>query len=127
MLTGVQNVLARGQANALELMVDRARVVRVQRVTNPDYTITDTEVEVWEGPCRVQTYEPDAIERDSAGRPVVTQEYRLHVPTDAGPFQIGDVAHVEGYPAPFLIDGLIMKTFQTAQRLKCTVQSNKEG
>lgn len=49
-------------------MVDRARVVRVQRVTNPDYTITDTEVEVWEGPCRVQTYEPDAIEHGSVGR-----------------------------------------------------------
>ena len=108
-------------------MTDHCTVRRVETVVDPvDYTTTEQEVVVWSGACKVATYEPDAIDLVSGGRPVTTQEYRLHVPVGAGPFQIGYLAYVDGYPHVFRVDGLLQKTFQTAQRLKVTVQSNKE-
>ena len=120
--------LRNGQRAAESLMVDSCVVTRLVTVTDPDDFSTSTQREsVYEGRCKVQTYEPDAIDRVSAGRPVVTQEYRLHVPVGAGPFEIGDLAEVEGYPQPFRIDGLLKKTFQTAQRLKVTAHANAKG
>lgn len=116
----------RGAELAESLMVDSCRIVRVERVQNPDYSTQVREVPVWSGPCKVQTYEPDSIERQSGGRSVVTQEDRLHVPNSAGPFEIGDVVYVEGFSRPYRIDGLIQKTFQTAQRLKVSMISNRE-
>lgn len=124
----------RGQRLSEATMVPGLRVVRQVKETRPDYTTSERQVTVYGGPdCpkqglhKLQTYEPDAILLASGGRPVVTQEYRLHVPVDAGPFQIGDVAHVPGHERPFLVDGLLDKTYATAQRLKVTVQSNAEG
>ena len=123
-----RKVTRRGEAAAESLMVDSCVITRMVTVTDPEDFSTSTKPSVvYEGRCKVQTYEPDAIDRVSAGRPVVTQEYRLHVPVGAGPFEIGDVAEVEGYPQPFRIDGLLKKTFQTAQRLKVTAQANAKG
>ena len=120
-------VIRTGQATAESLMVDHVDVSRVQRVRDPEtYVEAVEEVPVWSGPCKVQTYEPDAIERVSAGRPVSSQEDRLHVPVSAGPFEIGDIARVDGLERPYRIDGLIGKTFQTAQRLKVTMIANSE-
>jgi hypothetical protein len=110
-----------GQEAAESLMTPGLKVTRISRVTKPDYTTTEEETLVYEGIYKLQTYEPDAIVYSSGGRPVTTQEYRLHVPVGAGPFKIGDVARLEGHVEPFRIDGLIEKTFQTAQRLKVTV------
>lgn len=116
-----------GQRMAESLMVDHVTVTRVERVLNPDTGVKDdVEVAVWSGPCKVQTYEPDAISVSSGGRPVSLQEDRLHLPVSAGPFQIGDIARVDGYERPYRIDGLIRKTFQTAQRLKVTMIANSE-
>ena len=108
-------------------MRDTCVVSRVERVQQADYTYVSTEVPVYAGACKVQTYEPDAVDVTSGGRPVTVQEYRLHVPNGAGPFKIGDVAVVAGFPWPFRVDGLILKTFQTAQRLKVSVQANREN
>lgn len=122
-----ETITKRGQAAAQALMVDHVDVVRVRRVRDPEtYVESVSEVPVWSGPCKVQTYEPDAIDRVSAGRPVSSQEDRLHVPVTAGPFQIGDIARVAGLERPYRIDGLIGKTFQTAQRLKVTMIANSE-
>ena len=116
-----------GQRIAESLMIDHVDVSRVQRVRDPEtYVEAVEEVPVWSGPCKVQTYEPDAIDRVSAGRPVSSQEDRLHVPVTAGPFEIGDIARVDGLERPYRIDGLIGKTFQTAQRLKVTMIANSE-
>ena len=108
-------------------MRDTCVVSRVERVQQADYTYVSTEVPVYAGACKVQTYEPDAVDVTSGGRPVTVQEYRLHVPNGAGPFKIGDVAVVAGFPWTFRVDGLILKTFQTAQRLKVSVQANREN
>lgn len=117
----------RGQKAAEDLMVESVSVVRPTRARDPvTYEESVVEVPVWSGPCKVQTYEPDAIDMVSAGRPVSSQEDRLHVPVDAGPFEIGDLAYVAGYSRPYRIDGLIGKTFQTAQRLKVTMQANSK-
>lgn len=122
-----RSALRSGQRLAQSLMVDRVVVSRVVRVRDPiTYVESDSEVEVWSGPCKVQTYEPDAIDATSGGRPVSLQEDRLHVPVSAGPFEIGDIAWVQGYERPYRIDGLISKTFQTAQRLKVTMIANSE-
>lgn len=119
---------------AESLMVDTCQIVRLKRVRDPvTYVETVSETVVyggfgcpWKGRCRLQTYEPDAIQRTSAGRVAFTQEDRLHVPVGAGPFEIGDVAYVAGYERPYRVEGLILKTFQTAQRLKVTTVSNSK-
>ena len=117
----------RGQKAAEDLMVESVSVVRPTRARDPvTYEESVVEVPVWSGPCKVQTYEPDATDMVSAGRPVSSQEDRLHVPVDAGPFEIGDLAYVAGYSRPYRIDGLIRKSFQTAQRLKVTMQANSK-
>ena len=116
-----------GQKAAERNMVESVRVVRPTTTQDPVTHVGSVEeVPVWSGPCKVQTYEPDAIDMVSAGRPVSSQEDRLHVPVDAGPFEIGDLAYVDGYSRPYRIDGLIGKTFQTAQRLKVTMQANSK-
>lgn len=120
MLGPVLATLRRGQRLAESLMVDTVTVTRRESVTAPDYTTVEGDVVVYSGRCKVQTYEPDAVVVNSGGRPVTTQEYRLHVPLDAGPFRVGDVAMVEGYQYPFRVDGLLDKTMITAQRLKVT-------
>ena len=127
-LSGIARQAARtGQMLAVSLMIDVVSVVRPTRTRDPiTYKESVVEVPVWSGPCKVQTYEPDAIDMVSAGRPVSSQEDRLHVPVDAGPFEIGDLAYVDGYSRPYRIDGLIGKTFQTAQRLKVTMQANSK-
>ena len=116
-----------GQKAAERNMVESVRVVRPTTTQDPVTHVGSVEeVPVWSGPCKVQTYEPDAIDMVSAGRPVSSQEDRLHVPVDAGPFEIGDLAYVAGYSRPYRIDGLIRKSFQTAQRLKVTMQANSK-
>lgn len=110
-----------GQRAAEREMCDEVVISRIEQVRQPDYTTVEVETSVYVGKCKLQTYEPDAIVYSSGGRPVTTQEYRLHVPVGVGPFKIGDVARIEGHVEPFRIDGLIEKSFQTAQRLKVTV------
>ena len=124
MLIGVEGALERGRQNAEGLMRDHVVVTRAVEARDKDGFDVTTHESVWEGPCRVQTYEPESVLYVSAGRPVETQEYRLHVPVDSGPFLMGDIATVVGYPYPFRIDGLMQKTFATAQRLKITSIAN---
>ena len=119
---------------AESLMEDVCVITRVSRTSNEDYTIETEETLIyggpdcpWHGRCKVQTYEPDAIERTSAGRPVSSQADRLHLPVGAGPFEIGDLAYIEGYARPYRIDGLIKKTYQTAQRMRVSMQANSVG
>ena len=123
-----------GQKRAEALMEDVCIIKRVSRTSNEDYTIETEETLIyggpdchWNGRCKVQTYEPDVIDRTSAGRPVSSQEDRLHLPVGAGPFEIGDLAYIEGYARPYRIDGVIKKTYQTAQRMKVSMQANRVG
>lgn len=123
-MRGAKVALRRGQRNAESLMVDHVVVTRVVETKDAAGYEVDDERPVWSGPCKVQSYEPDSVLYVSAGRPVETQEHRLHVPVDAGPFQMGDIAAVEGYPRRFRISGLFEKTFATAQRLKIQAIAN---
>lgn len=108
-------------------MVDHVDIVRIKRTLDPESFVPAFDEEpVWSGPCKVQTYEPDAVEVDVAGKFIARQEDRLHVPVTAGPFEVGDVARVRGYDRPYRIDGLLHKTYQTSQRLKVTMIINSE-
>lgn len=79
---------------------------------------------VYEGRAKIQT--PENYEKDpvAGGHTFVLQRYAVHMPWDAGPFQVGDritvtaaqlSAHAVG--AIYRVTGLHEKTMQTAQRV----------
>jgi hypothetical protein len=72
---------------------------------------------VWMGNCRVQQRSAPAV-AESVEATVTTQRIELHVPVDAGPFRVGDLALVG--PRVFRVEGLHVKDDATAQRLPVT-------
>jgi hypothetical protein len=70
---------------------------------------------VWMGNCRVQQREVLAQVDEAVAATVTTQRIQLHVPVDAGPFRVGDLALVGS--RVFRVEGLHVKDEQTAQRL----------
>ena len=75
------------------------------------------ETTVYDGPCKVQTYEAYETSPEGGGHTYVVQRYHLHVPVSAPRLTSGDVATVDGYPAPFRVAGQMTKTHLTAQRV----------
>lgn len=117
-----------GQRAARRLMTDTVKITRPQSVTDQETGVVSTDYPpVWKGPCKIQSYEPDSIDTDSAGRPASLIEYRLHLPSDAPPMMIGDIATVSGWVRSFRVDGLLSKTWETSQRLKITDWANQVG
>lgn len=124
----IASVLPQLQAQAESLMVDTCTITREGEgwVVDPD---TGREVPappttVYEGKCKVQTYEPHERTPDVGGSTEVIQRYHVHVPVTAGPFEVGDVVTItSGANDPttsgrtFRVAGLHEKTWQTAQRL----------
>lgn len=113
------------------LMTDRCVCKRPgHKVTLPngDDSFTE-ETTVYAGRCKVQSYRPYESVINSAGRPSVVQRLEVHVPIGSGPFEIGDVFHIEGRPRPLRVGGLDEKTEgnQSAQRLLVDQQSNRGG
>lgn len=81
---------------------------------------------VYEGPGKVQTYEPHESTPESAGATVVMQRYSVHIPVGEGPFRVGDFATrvTPGKPERvFRIAGTNEKTYQSMQRLLCDEQT----
>lgn len=121
----VRAALMAGRRRAESLMVDRCVIERnVGTDIDDEGRETPTWASVYEGRCKVQTYEPYESERESARAHVVQQRYSVHVPVSAGPFRPGDrvtitaaavAFHAVG--AKYRVAGLHEKTFQTAQRL----------
>lgn len=120
------DALPRMQARAEALMVDACTISRIAfpgDVGDDGRPIVDEALK-YAGACKVATYEPHEQIRESAGTTQVIQRYSVHVPTDAGPFEVGDVVRITasaGLPSTlgrtFRIEGLLEKTWQTAQRL----------
>lgn len=115
----IESALEAGRAAALRLMKDRATLYR-NGITSTDdegYEVIGKE-KLWEGPCKVQTYEPYETVLESAGQKVVVQRYSIHAPLDILPvIQVGDVFEVAGHQRPFQVTGLLHKTHQTAARI----------
>lgn len=113
----VSAALLAGRRAAERLMTSKVRVVNPVWVRAADGTESFEDTPVFEGPCKVQTYEPQETNRDAAGAPVVIQRYMLHLPVRAvGKVQVGHIAHIEGRDRPLRIASLLDKTHQTAMR-----------
>lgn len=109
---------ARGQRRAVALMRDTAVITRGtgEPVTDENGDVTYPTSVVYDGPCKIQTFEPYEQERDAAGQTEVLQRYSLHLPITAQDVaRVGDVATVGA--RQFRINGLHHKTFQTSVRL----------
>lgn len=116
-MTATAAIIA-GRRAALSLMGDKCKISRVIGLASgADGWQTHTESVVWEGPCRVQTYEPYEATITAGGHTSVVQRYQIHLPVDTPPLQEGDLVTVDGYQRVFRVAGLLQKTFQTAQRL----------
>jgi hypothetical protein len=122
-------VLRRGRAAAERLMVDTCKVTRVTGepgLIDPETGLREPPptVTVYEGKCKVQTYEPNES-RPEAGEHLWTlQRYGLHVPVGAGPVMIGDRIEITVAAADpqlvgrvFEVAGRMNKSMATAQRL----------
>lgn len=106
-----------GRQAAERLMVDTCEIVRIVHTVDEDGLDTTREEIVYRGRCKVQSQTVQENATVSAGAPLVVDRIRLDLPATAGPFQVGDVAQVEGRTRRLRITGLLEKTFQTAQRL----------
>ena len=86
-----QRLTLRGRRKAESLMVDECAITRVTgTVDNPDGTVTKTTTTVYDGKCRIQTYDP--YERKSAVADVETTIRRdvLQIPMSVTGVATGD-------------------------------------
>lgn len=113
--------LAAGRRAAEAMMIDHCVVKRIPVepiIDEEDGTERfDPEI-VWEGRCKVQTYEPYEQTNEVAGHTTVSQRYSVHLPSSVtGLVEVGDVITVTGWVRDFRVAGLLHKSFQTACRL----------
>ena len=121
-------VLPELQAAAESMMVDTCTITREgagwvkDPVTGRDVPAPPTTV--YEGRCKVASYQPYEATPEVGGMTEVLQRYAVHVPVTAGPFEVGDLITITaGANQPttrdrtFRVAGLHEKTWQTAQRL----------
>lgn len=118
----IPGAIRRGRAAAEKLMLDRVTITRITGEVD-DLTGEGGRSTVYAGRAKIQTYEPYESDRESAGSTVIIQRYSVHVPVNVGPFEVGDLVHVDSSVNPLLdgstfrVAGPHEKTLQTAQRL----------
>lgn len=78
----------------------------------------------YQGPCKVQTYEPHESTPQSGQHLYSVQRYSLHIPVGAGPVKVNDEVTVasmvldpSGLDRKMRIAGLLHKSYASAQRL----------
>lgn len=121
-----QTALAAGRRAAEALMTDTCTITRPTTTPDPDGLDRITEVPVWEGRCKVQTYEAHETAAQSAGALVVTQRYSIHIPHNVGAVRVGDLIRVTGYLSVFRVTGLFDKTYATSRRFQVDVETNRD-
>lgn len=130
LLDEIRDALPEFQAEAESLMVDTCVITWLDPdaawTVDPEtgLDVPPAPVTVYEGPCKVQTWEPYEQSPEVGGQTYVRQRYFVHVPVSAGPFEVGAVVEItEATNLPstlnrrFRVAGLHEKTWQTAQRL----------
>ena len=113
------------QAHAESLMTSTVTITRTgEPVWDEDTgTYTDATTTVYEGRCKVQTFQAFEAEPEAGGAQRVIQRYYLHVPVTAGVFLPGDRAEITASANPLLVGNVYVvaaaheKDWQTAQRL----------
>lgn len=109
---------------AVKLMAAHLEITRADTSQRDPITGESRRAAIYDGPGKIQTYEPHETAHQVGGGTVVTQRYAVHVPVSAGPFEIGDLVYVVESPTMphavgdvFRVAGLHEETHQTAQRL----------
>lgn len=116
------------QAAAVSMMRDTCRI---ERDSSDEWVITPNgrevpapSVVVYEGPCKIATYQSYEQNPEVAGMTETLQRYAVHVPVAAGPFEVGDLITIAASAhrpsstgRTFRVAALHEKTWQTAQRL----------
>lgn len=128
---GIAAALPRLQAHAESLMTSTATFTRRgERVWDEDTgQYVDAPVTVYEGRCKIQTFQAYESEPEAGGATRVIQRYYLHVPVSAGIFLPGDRAEVTASGNPILVGNVYVvagpheKDWQTAQRLLADLDS----
>lgn len=102
---------------AESLMVEHCRVVRYGEMTvGDDGFERPSETVVYEGRCKVQSFESYEVTPTAGEHRFTTQRYQVHVPVSVEPLNVNDVIHVDGYEYPFLVTNDFQKTYSTASR-----------
>ena len=76
---------------------------------------TSSEVVVYDGFCKIQTREGEALDVETGSSSALVQRYQIQIPVWAGPVRKSDLVRAAG--RVFRVDGLHTKTWQTSQRL----------
>lgn len=114
----LRTVLPELRQQAESMMVTPCAIHRGGTVTADPTTGADVIVggmSVYEGGCKVQSREGEVRASEVADSTVTAQRWEVHVPVSSGPYQVGDVVTALG--RQFRVEGLHVKTWQTAQRL----------
>ncbi|MGG5172673.1 DUF6093 family protein [Pseudarthrobacter sp. J1738] len=119
--------LKAGRLAAQATFIDTYKVERPgEPVTDPDTGVVSPGLTlIWTGKGKVQVNAPAASTPLAGSHEFTVQSMSLHLPVNAGPFGIGDVATVVASPLDpgrignkLRITALFDKTYATAQRLK---------
>ena len=113
----LRSVLPFLQREAESRMVTPCKITRAGDPVLDEDTgnFTDGTEVVFDGFCEIQTRETQVREGDSGSSAIITQLYLVKVPVASGPYQDKDIVTVPG--RTFRVEGLHLKTWQTAQRL----------
>lgn len=124
---GVRGAVAAGRRAAERQMLDTCTVGRVtgETTVDPDTgAVIPVTVSVYEGRCKVQTFEAHEANPEMGGSVATVQRYSVHVPVGAFEPEVGMVVtitaaaldpHLTG--TAFRVVALLHKTAATAYRL----------
>ncbi|GAA1992887.1 hypothetical protein GCM10009718_33260 [Isoptericola halotolerans] len=116
MLDAIAAAIGPMRRQAESLMVDLCTVGRPgEPVMDPETgVVTTPAIEVYTGPCKIQTYAPHEQTPEAGSSSPTVQRYSIHLPVTAGPVHVGDVVSVGS--RRFRITAPFDKTWMTAQR-----------
>lgn len=100
------------------LMIEHCVVTRPGRmVVDPETGYESPEMTVvYEGKCKVNSYESYEETPTAGEHKYTTQRYQIHFPYEATVLEVGDVIAVDGYRYPFNVTNDFQKSYATARR-----------
>lgn len=119
--------LRRLQKDAVQLMRDTCVVSRIDGWTeDADGVQVPREVPVYEGVCKVQSWNPESRDAVSVGTPKAVQRYIVHFPAGTE-VEDGDIVRVVDRSRPLFLRGSHDLTIQTAVRMQADEEANADG
>jgi hypothetical protein len=114
------------RTQAESLMVDSCTITRPgEAVTDPETgNVTDAQVAVYEGKCKVQSKDSSVATPDAAGASFVIVSRQVHIPANAADVLDGDVITITAsrlnaftVGKQYRVEGFTPDTFDTAARI----------